>query len=81
MLKGGKIPALRATGEGFIRTEAPRSVGSGTTGYWNYVRNINYFLQELPNFAGSFNPGDVNTLAGRGIFHPCIYLFRHNEVS
>lgn len=42
------------------------SIGS----YWNYthVRNVNYFLQELPGFSASFTEDKVNTWLGEAYF-------------
>jgi hypothetical protein len=58
------------TGEALMRNETPPNVGGSTNGYWNYshVRNINYFLQELPNFADNYTLGDVNTWLGEAYF-------------
>jgi hypothetical protein len=58
------------TGEALSRNATPPNVAGNTAGYWNYshVRNINYFLQEMPNNAGNFNPGDVDTWLGEAYF-------------
>ncbi|MDR0413692.1 MAG: RagB/SusD family nutrient uptake outer membrane protein, partial [Dysgonamonadaceae bacterium] len=38
--------------------------------YWNYshIRNINYFLQELPNFAGNYTVSNTDTWLGEAYF-------------
>jgi hypothetical protein len=46
------------------------NVNNGDRNYWNYthVRNVNYFLQELPNYASSFTEEKVNTWLGEACF-------------
>jgi hypothetical protein len=65
------ITSIQAyTGEALRRNEAPPNVGGNTGEYWNYthVRNINYFLQELPGFAGNYASSDVDTWLGEAYF-------------
>lgn len=46
------------------------TISSSYGGYWNYghIRNINYFLQELPKYASNFTADKVDTWTGEALF-------------
>jgi len=71
MLDLNNFPGLQNyTGEGLSRNDAPPQARGGTGAYWSYsnVRNINYFLEELPNHTDRFNQSNINTWLGEAYF-------------